>query len=88
MTVTGNIQHLKRLSLYEREKPFQLFLIDAAHADGRTTSLDFEQTFVDIHDIRDEIAPPTLDDNGFTVRHCATSKCEAEFFDLQVVREQ
>ncbi|KAH8881848.1 methyltransferase CmcJ [Thozetella sp. PMI_491] len=67
-TVTAEVQYLKRLGLYETEKPFQLFFpVDKNSEDCRTTNLEFEsklQTFVDI---RDRIRDFSLDSHGFQI---------------------
>ena len=64
--VTAEIQYLKRLPLYTKEKPFQLFVPVATDAvDTRSTNLEFEakeQTFEDVRG-REEIF--SLDEHGF-----------------------
>ncbi len=68
-TVTAEINYLKRLPLYQREKPFQLFFpVDPDAPDQRSTNVEFEarpQTFVDI---RKDLGKFTLDEHGFAIR--------------------
>lgn len=65
-TVTAEVLYLKKLPLYTKEKPFQLFVPPAADAvDKRADNLEFEakeQTFVDIRGREDEFS---LDTHGF-----------------------
>jgi hypothetical protein len=65
-TVTAELQYLKKLPLYTKEKPFQLFVPVAADAvDTRSTNLEFEakeQTFEDIRGREDAFS---LDTHGF-----------------------
>lgn len=65
-TVTAEVLYLKKLPLYTKEKPFQLFVPVAADAvDKRSDNLEFEakeQTFVDIRGREDDFA---LDTHGF-----------------------
>lgn len=63
---TAAIQFVKWQPLYEKEKPFQLFLdLPPDVADQRKTNLVFETKQVDIKDIRGEEHNFTLDGNGF-----------------------
>jgi hypothetical protein len=83
-TLTATLQFIKRLDLYETEKPFQLFIpIPDSVEDKRPDNLEFEDKEQTIHDMREETEEFTLDDHGFTfLRHrpswmpCSTSSRE------------
>ena len=62
-TVTAEIQYLKRLPLYRKEKPFQLFVPVAA--DTRSTNLEFEAKEHTFEDVRGREDIFSLDEHGF-----------------------
>lgn len=88
-TVTADVHYLKRLALYRKEKPFQLFVpVDEDAADQRHTNLEFEpkeQTFVDI---RDNVGDFSLDTHGFQVERWPTALSPASFKDEDIVKTQ
>ncbi|KAK3368629.1 methyltransferase CmcJ [Podospora didyma] len=85
-TVTAELQYLKRLPLYQKEKPFQLFVpVDEDATDPRTTNIEFEtkeQTFVDI---RDRLSEFSLDSHGFQVNVHPTGLDLASFANRETV---
>ena len=88
-TVTAEVQYLKRLALYAKEKPFQLFVPVAPDAvDTRSTNLDFEgrdQTFEDIRGREDEYS---LDSHGFQVGMHPTRLDPDMFGDRETVESR
>lgn len=63
------IQFLKWQPLYEKEKPFQLFLdLPPDVADQRRTNLAFETRMVEVKNIRGHEKCFDLDENGFIYR--------------------
>ncbi|KAL2211720.1 methyltransferase CmcJ [Sarocladium strictum] len=81
--VTAPVNYLKRLPLYEREKPFQLFIPLSADApDQRTTNLEFEPQLCSFHDIRSEAQSCSLDRQGVRVLRHPTS------LDLEAFRDR
>ena len=88
-TVTAKLQYLKRLPLYQKEKPFQLFVpVDEDAADPRSTNIEFEtkeQTFVDI---RDRLSEYSLDSHGFQVGVHPTALDLASFGNRDMVESQ
>ncbi len=66
---TATIQYVKWLSLYEKEKPFQLFLdIPSDAPDQRKTNLVFEAKTVQVKNVRGREQDFELDTNGFCYR--------------------
>lgn len=66
---TAAIQFVKWQTLYEKEKPFQLFLeLPPDAPDQRKTNLVFETANVEVRDIRGEQDGFDLDNNGFMYR--------------------
>lgn len=65
----ASIQFVKWQDLYEREKPFQLFLdLPPDAPDQRKTNLVFERKDVEVKDIRGQEKDFRLDENGFVYR--------------------
>ena len=86
MPVKANLRFLKRLELYESEKPFQIFCnipIDAE--DQRQSNLEFEEFTVALHDIRQQRPAPSLDNNGFTTRKHSTAMKSEDFLNRELV---
>ncbi|KAK0613640.1 hypothetical protein B0T14DRAFT_499088 [Immersiella caudata] len=85
-TVTGEINYLKRLDLYQKEKPFQLFIpVDENSPGPRSSNLEFEmkeQTFVDI---RENLRDFSLDTHGFKVGIRPTALAPADFYSRDIV---
>jgi len=85
-TVTGEISYLKRLEIYQTEKPFQLFIpVDENAPDPRSSNLEFEtkkQTFVDIRENLDDFS---LDSHGFEVGMHPTALTLADFHNRDTV---
>ncbi|KAK0613639.1 methyltransferase CmcJ [Immersiella caudata] len=85
-TVTGEINYLKRLDLYQKEKPFQLFIpVDENGPGPRSSNLEFEmkeQTFVDI---RENLRDFSLDTHGFEVGMRPTALAPADFHSRDTV---
>jgi hypothetical protein len=85
-TVKAEIQYLKRLSLYTKEKPFQLFVpVDRDATDTRTTNLEFESREQVFEDIRGKAATCTLDNDGFRVVEYPTALNPEQFRDRETV---
>ncbi|KAI1845652.1 hypothetical protein JX265_005342 [Neoarthrinium moseri] len=88
-TVKSQVSYLKRLPLYQKEKPFQLFIpIDKEALDQRTTNLDFEtkeRTFVDV---RDTAYSCSLDVDGFQLQSYPTKLDLPSFLDRSIVESQ
>jgi len=85
-SVTSEINYLKRLDLYQKEKPFQLFIpVDENGPDPRSSNLEFEmreQTFVDI---RENLGDFSLDTHGFEVGMRPTALAPADFHSRETV---
>lgn len=66
----ASVQFLKWTSLYEVEKPFQIFgdLLNES-ADQRKTNLTWEEKQIRVQDIRENTHSFQVDSHGFTVRH-------------------
>lgn len=66
----ASVQFLKWTSLYETEKPFQIFgdLLEES-VDQRKTNLTWEEVEIPVQDIRDDAHSFRLDSHGFTVCH-------------------
>jgi hypothetical protein len=98
MAVTATVQFLKRLPLYDGEKPFRVYYeIPKSSADQRRTNLEFEDREVAFEDIRcnapvDSNAPVgsnyTLDDQGFAIRNFQSVIPEQDFSDRTVVEKK
>ncbi|KAJ5679789.1 methyltransferase CmcJ [Penicillium macrosclerotiorum] len=70
----ATLQYLKKLPIYDEEKPFRIFTnLPPDALDQRYSNLEFEKKEVTIHDIRDQIPAPTLDGRGFEVREWPSS---------------
>ena len=75
---TGTVRYLKWLDLYNKERPFQVFIeIPKDASDQRTTNLEWEQRLEKFHDVRGREDSFTLDGNGFMYLHAPT-----EFHDF------
>ncbi|TQN67705.1 Aspirochlorine biosynthesis protein N [Colletotrichum shisoi] len=88
-TVEAEVDYLQRLPLYQREKPFQLFVpIHERDQDGRSTNLAFEkktQTFVDMRGRTGEFS---LDTHGFQVETVANKLAPHFFRDQEAVERE
>jgi hypothetical protein len=61
--------YLKRLEIFKREKPFEIFMRIPANApDQRNKNTEFEPSLTRIYDIRGHEGHFNLDDHGFAVR--------------------
>ncbi|KAF4912271.1 Aspirochlorine biosynthesis protein N [Colletotrichum fructicola] len=87
--VEAEVDYLKRLPLYQTEKPFQLFVpIDEQDPDARSTNLVFEkkkQTFIDI---RERVGEFSLDSHGFQVETAPSELDPQSFEDQQLIKTQ
>jgi hypothetical protein len=64
--VTAPVHFIKWLPLYEREKPFNIFInLPEDAKDTRTNNLEFDIKDTTFHDVRGEESDFTLDDHGF-----------------------
>lgn len=85
-TVTATLNYLKRLPLYQTEKPFQLFLPAQHHAtDQRLSNLEFEGRETRIVDIRPKLSTFDLDEHGFQILHAPTKLAPTCFQDPKIV---
>ncbi|KAK6219602.1 methyltransferase CmcJ [Colletotrichum tabaci] len=88
-TVEAEVDYLQRLALYQREKPFQLFVpIHERDQDARSTNLAFEkktQTFVDMRGRTGEFS---LDTHGFQVETVPNKLAPHFFRDREVVERE
>ncbi|CCF32719.1 methyltransferase CmcJ [Colletotrichum higginsianum] len=88
-TVEAEVDYLQRLPLYQREKPFQLFVpIHERDQDARSTNLAFEkktQTFVDMRGRTGEFS---LDTHGFQVETVPNKLAPHFFRDREVVERE
>jgi hypothetical protein len=67
--VVTKLEYLRRLSLYEKEKPFRVYYdIPDSATDRRKTNLEFEAKELIIEDIRLKSLNFTLDDHAFAIR--------------------
>lgn len=66
----ASLQFLKWTSLYEVEKPFQIFgdLLEES-VDQRKTNLTWEEKQIQVQDLRDDVHSVRLDSHGFTICH-------------------
>jgi hypothetical protein len=87
--VVSEVKYLKRLPLYEQEKPFQLFIpIDKDAPDQRSTNLEFELEEQTFHDVRENAYDFALDTHGFQIHEKPTSLDLDAFEDRTVVESQ
>jgi hypothetical protein len=85
--VRAEIQYLRRLSLYKREKPFQLFYpVDPDTEDQRSSNLEFEYKPQEFIDIRDNVKDFTLDSHGFEFI-CRTATMDPTLFEDRAMVE-
>lgn len=69
-SVKASIKYIKWQDLYEREKPFQIFIdIPKDAVDQRYNNLEFENKEEIFFDVRGREQEFGLDDHGFTYRH-------------------
>ncbi|KAK1835679.1 hypothetical protein QBC39DRAFT_388621 [Podospora conica] len=88
-TVTSELLYLKKLPLYAKEKPFQLFVPVAADAaDTRSTNLEFESKEQTFEDIRGREADFSLDSHGFRTGVYPTGLDSDMFGDREVVESR
>ena len=65
-SVVASLKFIEWQSLYEKEKPFQVFLnLPPDATDKRTTNLVFEDIFVEVTNVRSSEDNFSLDRNGF-----------------------
>ena len=84
--VQASLSFLHWQDLYEREKPFQIFIdIPADAEDQRHTNLVFQRERLTISDVRGHTANLSLDDNGFIYRRHETR--HADFSNRKAVEE-
>jgi hypothetical protein len=86
----ARVEYLKRLPLYEQEKPFRVYYeIPESAIDKRRTNLEFEEKEVPIQDIREcqNLDNFSLDAYGFTVRPFRTALDEHSFTDRDTVEQ-
>jgi hypothetical protein len=82
----ASLKFLQWQPLYEKEKPFQIFINIPDHVkDRRTTNLVFEDQLVKIEDVRSRLEEFTLDNNGFVFCHRPTTF--SHFNDRKSVEE-
>jgi hypothetical protein len=87
--VTAPVNYLKRLPLYQKEKPFQLFIPLSDDApDQRTNNLEFEPRQCNFHDIRNEAQAWSLDREGVQVLQHPTALDLAAFRDRAQVESR
>ena len=85
-TVVGQVNYLKKLPLYQKEKPFQLFVpIDPDDPDQRATNLEFEPRECTFHDINDASHDLSLDKHGIQIVRCPTKVDLPSFRDRGIV---
>ncbi|KAH8682291.1 methyltransferase CmcJ [Xylariales sp. PMI_506] len=88
-TVKSEVNYLKRLPLYQSEKPFQLFIpIEKDAPDQRTSNLEFEPRECTFRDIRDSLQDYSLDTHGFQVEECPTNLDFPSFQDRAIVESR
>ncbi|KAI0964965.1 hypothetical protein F4678DRAFT_468040 [Xylaria arbuscula] len=69
MTETAFVQFLQWTSLYERERPFQIFTdLLSESKDQRTTNLVWDERKIQVHDFRARADEFQLDTHGFATR--------------------
>lgn len=85
-TVKARIDYLKKLPLYQAEKPYQMFLPAAEGAtDQRTHNLEFESKECTFTDIRSRAYDCTLDTDGFQFHEFPTHLNWTSLQDRSVV---
>ncbi|KAH7028075.1 methyltransferase CmcJ [Microdochium trichocladiopsis] len=88
-TVQAQVDYLKRLPLYQSEKPFQLFIpIEPDAKDQRHSNLEFEPKECTFHDVRDQLPECLLDSQGFQVLRRPTRLDPASFDKREIVESQ
>ena len=88
--MTAKVEYLKRLPLYEHEKPFRVYYeIPKSSPDQRRTNLEFEEKEVPIQDLRESSSLDfySLDKHGFAIRNFETSLPAHSFTDRSVVEK-
>ena len=87
--VVADLTYLQKLDLYQREKPFQLFIpVDPNGPDPRTNNIEFENRQHIIHDIRPTITDYGLDTHGFEIRPFRPSLDPDMFQDRDLVESR
>jgi len=88
-TVQAHVDYLKRLPLYQTEKPFQLFIpIEEGATDQRPSNLEFESRQCTFHDVRNELSSCQLDSEGFEVLRHPTQMDPMSFEQRELVESQ
>lgn len=81
------MKYLRRLPLYDHEKPFQYLIpIPPDSKDQRTTNVEFETREQTFTDIRHRLGDFNLDRNGFEVISVPTSLRAVEATDQDVIK--
>ena len=92
MSVRATIEFLKRLPLYDREKPFRVYYeIPKTSADQRRTNLEFEERQISFEDLRNNDpvrSAYTLDGQGFSLRNLQSSIPEESFSDRALIEKK
>ncbi|KAK7393856.1 hypothetical protein QQX98_013360 [Neonectria punicea] len=84
MALTAELKYLQWQDLYERERPFQLFIdLPPDAEDRRVSNLVFEKHHVPIVDIRSRYNQFSLDTHGFMIRKHQTAM--KDFTDREAV---
>lgn len=88
----GNIEvgifYLKRLELYKREKPFEIFIrIPISAPDQRSKNTEFESRLTPLFDIRGSERQFNLDDHGFAVRRFDVALPSLEEIQQEFLKE-
>jgi hypothetical protein len=84
--ITAELKYLQWQELYEKERPFQLFIdLPPDAKDCRVSNLVFERHDVEIADIRDSQDQFSIDTHGFMVRTHKTGV--AEFTNRRLIKE-
>ncbi|KAK1750425.1 Aspirochlorine biosynthesis protein N [Echria macrotheca] len=87
--VVADLNYLQKLELYQREKPFQLFIpVDPNSPDPRQNNVEFENRPHTIRDMRPAINDFGLDTHGFEIRPFHTSLDPDSFQKSDVVESQ
>ncbi|KAK2729451.1 methyltransferase CmcJ [Colletotrichum kahawae] len=85
--VEAEVDYLKRLPLYQREKPFQLFVpIHEQDPDARSTNLVFEKKKQTFTDIRERVGEFSLDSHGFQVETAPSHMDPQSFEDQELIK--
>lgn len=86
-TICAPVKYLRRLPLYDHEKPFQYLIpIPPDAKDQRTTNVEFETREQTFTDIRHRLGDFNLDRNGFEVKSVPTCLRAAEATDQDVIK--